>query len=124
MHQLINLRVELTLMLLQVKILSMLNYAICEIGGKQYKVIPDKSLEVSIQPTDKDIEVNVLLLSDGDKLNLGNPYLKEKLMLKIIEQTRGAKIRVSKFHAKANYRRTVGFRSKLTKVILPVKKAS
>lgn len=100
----------------------MLNYAICEISGKQYKVIPGQALEVALQPeSGKGIEVNVLLLSEEGKLKIGNPYLKEKLTLKWIEDLKGEKIRVSKFHAKANYRRTTGYRSKLTKVVLEKK---
>lgn len=99
----------------------MLNYAICEISGKQYKVIPGESFEISFQENKGDIEANVLLISEGDKLKIGNPYLKEKLTLKRIEDTKGEKIRVSKFHAKANYRRTTGYRSKLTKVVWSVK---
>lgn len=97
----------------------MLDYAICEIAGKQYKVIPDKALEVDfLGEGNKDIEAVVLLLSEGDKLKIGSPYLKEKLTLKRVENVKGDKIRVSKFHAKANYRRTTGHRAKLTKVLL------
>ncbi len=100
----------------------MLNYAVCEISGKQYKVIPGQILEVSLQKgTDQDIEVNVLLLSEDGKLKVGNPYLKEKLTLKRVEDGKLKKIRVSKFHAKANYRRTTGYRSKITKVVLAKK---
>ncbi len=100
----------------------MLNYAICEISGKQYKIVPGKLVEVNFQGEEKEsIEANVLLLSEDDKLKIGNPYLKEKLTLKRLEDVKGEKIRVSKFHAKANYRRTTGYRSKITKVILSVK---
>lgn len=101
----------------------MINYAICEISGKQYKVIPGKTFEVSLQEEGKDVEVNVLLLSEDDKLELGTPYLKEKLTLKRVEDSKGKKIRVSKFHAKANYRRTIGYRSKITKLVLPARPA-
>lgn len=101
----------------------MLNYAVCEISGKQYKVIPGQPLEVSLQKgSERDIEASILLLSEDGKLKVGNPYLKEKLTLERVEDSRGKKIRVSKFHAKANYRRTTGYRSKITKVVLPVKK--
>lgn len=103
----------------------MLNYAICEISGKQYKVIPGKIFEINFQGEDSnDIEANVLLLSEDDKFKIGNPYLKEKLILKRAENIKGPKIRVSKFHAKANYRKTTGFRSKLTQVVLPVKNST
>ena len=100
------------------KIFSMLNYAVCEISGKQYKVVPDEALEVSLQKEGKDIEADVLLLSEDGKLKIGKPYLKEKLTLKRLEDFKGPKVRVAKFHAKANYRRVTGYRSKLTKVVL------
>ena len=100
----------------------MLDYAICEIAGKQYKVAPDQPFDIAFQGEDKaDVEAKVLLLSEDGKLKIGNPYLKEKLILKWLESGKGEKIRVSKFHAKANYRRTTGYRSKLTKVVLKSK---
>lgn len=102
----------------------MLNYAICEISGKQYKVIPGKSFEVSLQKPGDSVEAAVLLLSEDDKLKIGTSYLKEKITLKRVEDSKGIKIRVSKFHAKANYRKTIGYRSKITKLVLPVEKAS
>jgi len=101
----------------------MLNYAVCEISGKQYKIIPGQTLQVSLQKEGDGIEANVLLLSEDSKLSIGKPYLKEKLILKRVEDIKGPKIRVSKFHAKANFRKTIGYRSKITKVVLPVKKS-
>ena len=115
--------VSLTLSLRRDKIIGMLNYAICEISGKQYKIIPGKELEIDFQgDSTDDIEVNVLLLSEGDKLKIGSPYLKEKLVLKRVNNIKGQKVRVGKFHAKANFRKIIGFRSKLTKIVLLVKK--
>lgn len=103
----------------------MLNYAICEISGKQYKVIPEKILEVDFQEeSPNDIEADVLFLVNDEKVQIGKPYLKEKIILKRIGNTKGKKIRVSKFHAKANYRRTIGFRPKITGVKLSVKRTS
>ena len=104
------------------KILFMLNYAICEISGKQVKVCPGKIIEVSLQKEPgKDIQADVLLLSEDGKFKIGRPYLKEKLVLKKIEDIKGSKIRVAKFHAKANYRRTTGYRSSITRVVWSVK---
>lgn len=100
----------------------MLDYAVCEVNKRQYKVIPNTKLLLDFQEGDqKEIEANILLLALGGKLKIGNPYLKEKLTLKVVEQTYGKKIRVAKFHAKANYRRVTGARSKLTKVVYSVK---
>ena len=100
-----------------------MDYAICEIAGKQYKVLPNKPFEVDLlKENPKKVEVNVLLLAEGGKVSIGTPYLKEKLTLDVVEDVRGEKIRVAKFHAKANYRRVIGHRSKLTKVVFSVKK--
>ena len=103
----------------------MLNYAICEIGGKQYKVLPNVPFEVDYQGENiKDLKVNVQVLADNGKLKLGDPYIKEKLSLKFLENTKGKKIRVAKYHAKANYRRIKGIRPKHSKLVWSVKKTS
>lgn len=98
----------------------MLNYAICEINGKQYKILPGKVLEVDFQGEGKkELEARVLTLAEEGKVKFGNPYLKETLKLQVVDNIKGKKIRVAKFHAKANYRRVKGHRAKLTKVVLP-----
>lgn len=103
----------------------MLKYAICEILGKQYKVIPNREFEIDLlKEPSQGIKANVLLMVEDGKLKLGKPYLKEKLTLKRLENVSGEKIRVSKYHAKVNFRRVRGFRPKFTKVILDVKKTS
>lgn len=100
----------------------MLNYAICEFGGKQIKVVPNEPFEVDFQGEEnKDIEAKVLLIQEDGRIKLGKPYLKEKLSLKILGIKKGDKIRVGKFHAKANFRRITGQRPKFTQVVLTVK---
>lgn len=97
----------------------MLNYAVCEISGKQYKILPNKVLEIDYQGEGgKVIGVNVLLVGEDGKIRLGTPYLKEKLNLKVLDNIKGKKIRVSKYHAKANFRKVLGFRPKFTRVVL------
>ena len=101
------------------KIFFMINYAICEIAGKQIKVVPNKILEIPFQDEGVgNIEAKVLVLSEEAKLTIGKPYLKDKLILKRVGNIKGVKIRVSKYHAKANYRRIMGARPKFTKVVL------
>lgn len=100
----------------------MLNYSICEINGKQYKILPGVPVEVDYHEDNKDIETNVLIKVVDGKMEIGRPYLEEKLVLKFVEITKGKKIRVGKYHAKANYRRSIGIRAKFTKFLLPVKK--
>lgn len=101
----------------------MFDYAICEISGKQYKILPNKPLEVDwLGENDKKIEVPVLLFSEGGEIKIGTPYLMDRLTLDCLETIKGEKVRVAKFHAKANYRKVRGHRSKLTKVVYSVKK--
>lgn len=101
----------------------MLNYAVCEIAGKQYKIMPNQPVTVDFLADSKSVEVGVLLLSENGKLKIGSPFLKEKLTLKCLESFKGKKIRVSRFHAKANFRKVTGFRPKFSKVVLDVKKS-
>ena len=90
----------------------MSDYAICEILGKQYKVIPGKPFKVDLLDEGQKKEAKVLLLSEGGKIKIGTPYLKDQLTLKYLEEVKDRKIRVAKFHAKANYRKVKGHRSK------------
>lgn len=100
-----------------------MDYAICEISGKQYKVVPNKPFEVDLQEGNlKQISAAVLLMAEGGKVKIGKPYLGEKLTLDVLEEVKGEKIRVAKFHAKANYRRVTGHRAKMTKVVLNMKR--
>lgn len=101
----------------------MLDYAICEISGKQYKIVPNQEIIVDWLGEDaKEIEASVLLFSEGGKIKIGNPFLKEKLTLECLGTVKVNKIRVAKFHSKANFRKVTGQRPKKTKVSHAVKK--
>lgn len=95
----------------------MLNYAVYEIAGKQYKMVPGKVVDVTLKNGEL-TQIKTLLLVEDGKVKVGNPYLRISPKLKFLEQFKGEKIRVAKFHAKANYRRVKGFRAKLTKIVL------
>jgi large subunit ribosomal protein L21 len=57
----------------------------------------------------------VLLLVDGDKINLGTPLVeKAKINAEIIEHKRGDKVRTFTYKAKSRYRKTHGQRQNLT----------
>jgi ribosomal protein L21 len=91
-------------------------YTILEIAGKQIKAEPGKPFEITLQEDAP--EAAVLMTVDEDKVSIGKPYLKEKVTLKVLEQKKGVKIRVAKFHAKANYRKVRGFRPQISKVVM------
>ena len=98
---------------------AMLKYAVVEIAGKQYKVAPDQELVVHSLGDVKELVCDKVLMSMDEKgLKIGDPYLKEALTFTVLEAVRGEKIRVAKFHAKANFRKVRGSSSKLTKIKL------
>ena len=97
----------------------MLDFAICEISGKQYKVVPKQEVLVDWLGEDiKRTEASILLLSENGKIQVGTPYLKEKLNFEVLGTTKGKKIRVAKFHAKANFRKVTGARPKKSRLVL------
>lgn len=96
----------------------MFEYAICNVGGKQIKIIPGQEFEIPLQSSSDEMIVKVLLKVEKDKIEIGNPYLKDELKLKVLGNSQKKKIRVSKFHAKANYRRTTGIHPQVTRVVL------
>ncbi len=95
-------------------------YAIIEACGRQYKV--EEGMEVFFEKLDveegKKITFDkVILVSDNGKVQVGNPYLSTvKVEGKILSQGRGKKIRVFKYKAKKNERKTIGHRQDYTKV--------
>jgi len=97
-----------------------MNFAVIKASGKQYKVTPGLVLEVDkIEGEDGAILSfdEVLLTGDGDIFVVGMPIVKGAVVTaKIIAQTKGDKVRVAKFKAKAKFRRATGFRSQLTKI--------
>lgn len=99
----------------------MLKYAILNIKGKQYKALPNIAFKIDWVGSGKKIEAEALVLSDG-KVSIGKPNLAEKITLEVKGDVLGTKVRVSKFHAKANYRRVTGIRPKYSEVVWSVKK--
>ncbi len=96
-----------------------MQYAICEINGKQYKVVPGREFLVDFLGQDaKEVSAKALLISDNGKVVIGSPYIKEELKLTVLEMVKLPKIRVAKFHAKANYRRVTGIRPKASRIVL------
>lgn len=93
-----------------------MKYKVLEIAGKQIKVEPGKPFEITLQ--DNNPVAKVLMEVDDKKVSIGKPYLKNSVKLKVLEQKKGKKIRVAKFHAKANYRKVRGFRPQISKVVL------
>lgn len=90
----------------------MFRFAIVEIKGKQYLTKPNTQLKVDYLGDVKNLECDrVLLLVNGENIELGKPYLSSKIVFDVEGEEKGEKIRVAKFHAKANYRKVKGHRA-------------
>lgn len=99
----------------------MLRYAVVEISGRQYRIEPNKSFKVDFlgEDVEKSIDCDrVLMKSDGDKIEIGTPFLKEKLSFEVLGVKKDPKIRVFKYHSKSNTRKTTGSRRILTELKL------
>lgn len=94
-------------------------YAIIKTGGKQYCVEEGKVITIEKLDVEAGAEVafaEVLLVS-GDSVKIGQPTVAgAKVTGKVLEQGKGAKIRIFKYKAKSNYRRRQGHRQPFTKV--------
>ena len=94
-------------------------YAIVEFKGNQYKAEKDAVLEVSkLDAKDGDVITidTVLLVSDGDKVSVGSPYVKgAKVTVKVGETFKDKKVLVFKYKSKKDYHRLIGHREQYTK---------
>ena len=94
--------------------------AVVKTGGKEYRIsqgdlIRVEKMEgrVGDQVTMKDI----LMISDEDKVQVGNPFLTNAVITgEIVQQVRGKKVLIYKMKRRKNYRRTKGHRQTYTYV--------
>ena len=95
-------------------------YAVVESGGKQYKVQEGEILRVEKISGDVGSPVTfdkVLLLSDGDKVDIGKPVLKTATVNgHIVQQGKAKKVIVFKYKRRKRYRRKQGHRQQYTAV--------
>jgi len=95
-------------------------YAVVSSGGKQYKVQKDAILRVEKISGDIGAPVSfdrVLMFSDGENVNIGQPVLENVLVNgHIVEQDKAKKIIVFKYKRRKRYRRKQGHRQQYTAI--------
>ena len=95
-------------------------YAIIEACGKQYKVVEGDVVFFEKLDTEAGKKVNfdkVILVSDENGVQVGNPYVKGvKVEGKVVSHGKAKKIIVLKMKAKKNERKKQGHRQPYTKV--------
>ena len=99
-----------------------MNYAVIKTSGKQYVVKPNEAFTTDKgegNTGDKISFEQILLVVDGEKAKLGNPFVSGfKVEGKIVEQKLGDKVRVAKYKSKSRYRKVKGFRANLTEIMI------
>ena len=95
-------------------------YALIEYKGKQYKAEKDALIQVDKIDAEKgqSLEIEtVVLVSDGDKVNVGTPYVKGAVVKAVVEESfKDKKVIVLKYNSKKDYRRTIGHRQQYTNI--------
>jgi large subunit ribosomal protein L21 len=95
-------------------------YAIVDHHGKQYRLEAGRYLDVDLldMPVDGAVEFpNVLLLVDGEKTLLGQPYVAgAKVTAKVMNHRKGPKIIVYKMRCKKGYRLKQGHRQHYSRI--------
>ncbi len=95
-------------------------YAVIKTGGKQYRVAAGEKLRVELLDADvgKKIDFDqVLVVADGDKINIGTPFLKGgKVTATVTEHGRHKKIKIVKFKRRKHSRKQMGHRQGYTEI--------
>lgn len=93
--------------------------AVILLGGKQYLVAEKETLRVDLLPAGtKELEIDALMVMDGDKVLVGTPTVKDvKVKAKIItSQVVDKKIRVIRYKAKKRIHKETGHRQKYSEI--------
>ncbi len=95
--------------------------AVIIIGGKQYLVAEKETLRVDLLPTGtKELELDALLVIDGDKTTVGTPTVKGvKVSAKVVTpEVKGDKIRIIRYKAKKRVHKETGHRQKYSEILV------
>ena len=84
--------------------------AVVKVGGKQFIVSEKETLLVDLLPQGtKELELDALMLIDGDKVEVGTPVVQGvKVSAKVVDElVKGEKIRVIRYKAKKSHKEKV-----------------
>lgn len=103
-------------------------YAVIEQGSKQYKVTEGDSLNIDltdVAPDAKTIELDkVLLISDGEDVKVGTPFLKGAKVIASFNTTaqealvKGKKLYPMHFRRRKNSKKRIGHRQKYLQITI------
>ena len=95
-------------------------YAVIKTGGKQYRVAPGEKIKIEQIPADVGAQIvldQVLMVSDGDAVKLGNPLVSgAKVSCTVLSHGRGVKVKIFKLRRRKHYQKTQGHRQNYTEI--------
>ena len=95
-------------------------FAVFQSGGKQHRVSEGDVVKLELLTAELGEEVvfdKVLLVSDGDDVNVGAPFVETgKITAEVVRTDRAKKIRVIKFKRRKDFLRRQGHRQWFTEV--------
>ncbi len=95
-------------------------YAVIASGGKQYRVTEGETLKVEKIAAEEGSEIEldqVLMVADGDKIQVGDPILEKGRVTAIIKaHGRGKKVEIIKFRRRKHHRKQMGHRQGFTEI--------
>jgi len=95
-------------------------YAVIKSGGKQYRVKEGQTLKLEKLEVATGESINfdeVLLTSDGEKINIGAPLVAgAKVTAEVIDHGRGDKVSIIKFRRRKHHMKRQGHRQWYTEV--------
>ena len=99
-----------------------MRFAIIESGGKQYRAVEGRTIEVDRLPVDAgkkfDFE-RVLLMADGDDVLVGTPTVSDILVkVTVVDHVKGPKIDRFKYRPKKRIRVRGGHRQQYTRLLI------
>ena len=95
-------------------------YAVIASGGKQYRVQEGMTLKLEKIEAEVGKKINfdkVLLVADGETINIGEPLVKgAKVSAEIVSQGRHKKVKILKFKRRKHHMKQMGHRQWFTEV--------
>jgi len=96
-------------------------YAICRIAGQQYRIEPESKLQVprlSASEGDTVQFEEILLLSDGEKTEVGTPHVPGKVIATVLKHGKYPTVQVYKRKRRKDYHKSHGHRQQYTELLV------
>lgn len=95
-------------------------YAVIQSGGKQHRVSEGQVVKLEKIETETGATIDfdkVLMVADGDKVNVGAPYVEgAKVSAEVVSHGRGKKVKIIKFKRRKHHMKQMGHRQWFTEV--------